>query len=132
MTNKVPPSSRRLWWRGLTRRCPVCGHGHLFRRWFRMIDRCPRCGLVFERTEGHWTGDLGINTIVSFGALLLTLLGGFLFTYPDVPAGPLLVAALAVAVIVPVLFFPFSKTIWLAIDLQFRPPSPGEVGEGFW
>ena len=97
-----------------------------------MIDSCPRCGLVFERTEGHWTGDLGINTIVSFGALLLTLLGGFLFTYPDVPAGPLLVAALAVAIIVPVLFFPFSKTLWLAIDLQFRPPAPGEVGEGFW
>ena len=66
----------------LTRRCPVCGQGHLFRRWFTMIDRCPRCGLRFERIEGHWTGDLGINTIVSFGALLLTLLGGFLAHLP--------------------------------------------------
>ena len=132
MTTTVHPSSRRLWWRGLTRRCPVCGQGHLFRHWFRMIDTCPRCGLRFERTEGHWTGDLGINTIVSFGALLVTLLGGFLLTYPDVPGLALLIAVLAVAVVVPVLFFPFSKTIWLAINLQFRPPGPGEVGDEFW
>jgi len=96
-----------------------------------MLDQCPRCGLRFERTEGHWTGDLGINTIVSFGALLLTLLGGFLLTYPDVPATALLVACLTVAVLVPVLFFPLSKTIWLAIDLQFRPLGPDEVNETY-
>jgi len=117
--------------RGLTGRCPVCGQGHLFRHWFRMIERCPRCGLRFERTEGHWTGDLGINTIVSFGALLVTLLGGFLLTYPDVPAAGLLLACLTVAIIVPILFFPLSKTIWLAIDLRFRPASADEVGEGY-
>jgi uncharacterized protein (DUF983 family) len=132
VTTTAHPSTRRLWWRGITRRCPVCGQGHLFRHWFRMIEVCPRCGLRFERTEGHWTGDLGINTIVSFGALLVTLLGGFLLTYPDVPAVPLLVASFGVAIVAPVLFFPFSKTIWLAIDLQIRPPADGEVDPGFW
>ena len=86
---------------------------------------------MFERIEGHWTGDLGINTIVSFGALLLTLLGGFLITYPDVNGAALLIAAVVVAVATPVLFLPFSKTIWLAIDLQFRPLEPGEVREEY-
>ena len=102
-----------------------------------MIERCPRCHLRFERIEGHWTGALGINTIVSFGALLVTLLVGFLLTYPDIPGVALFTAAVAVALVVPIAFFPFSKTIWLAVDLQLRAPrgrrgparpTVGEVG----
>lgn len=114
--------------RGCGKRCPVCGKGHLFRRWFTMVDRCPRCGLRFQRIEGHWSGDLGINTIVSFGALFVTLIVGFAVTYPDVPGLALFLGAVAVALIVPVLFFPFSKTIWLAIDLMMRPVENDEVG----
>ena len=96
-----------------------------------MAERCPRCGLRFERVEGHWTGALGINTIVSFGSLLLVMLIIFLTTQPDVPAGLLLGMALVVAIVVPVAFFPLSKTLWLAIDLQMRPPGPAEVDESF-
>lgn len=92
-----------------------------------MKERCPRCGLRFERIEGHWSGDLGINTIVSFGALFLTLVIGFAVTYPDVPGVLLFACAIAVAVVVPLAFFPFSKTLWLAIDLMMRPLEPGEV-----
>jgi uncharacterized protein (DUF983 family) len=113
--------------RGLLKRCAVCGRGGLFRRWFTMIERCPRCGLRFERIEGHWSGDLGINTIVSFGALFLTLIVGFAVTYPDVPGVALFLAAVSVALVVPLVFFPFSKTIWLAIDLMMRPLEPDEV-----
>jgi len=96
-----------------------------------MAERCPRCGLRFERVEGHWTGALGINTIVSFGSLLLVMLIIFLTTQPDVPAGLLLGMALVVAIVVPVAFFPLSKTLWLAIDLQMRPPGRAEVDESF-
>lgn len=96
-----------------------------------MAERCPRCNLRFERVEGHWTGALGINTVVSFGSLLLTMLIIFWLTYPDVPAVLLLVSALVVAVVVPVAFFPISKTLWLAIDLQMRPPGPEEVRAEF-
>jgi len=113
--------------RAALRRCPVCGQGRLFRRWFHLVERCPRCGLRFERIEGHWTGDLGINTIVSFGALLLTLLVGFLVTWPEVPGPALFVVAVAVAALVPVVFYPWSKTIWLALDLMMRPLEPGEA-----
>lgn len=122
-----PRSNGRMLLRGLVKRCPVCGQGHLFRRWFSMLPRCPRCGLRFERIEGHWSGDLGINTIVSFGALFLTLLVGFAVTYPDVPGVALFLAAVGVALVVPLVFFPFSKTLWLAIDLVMRPLEPDEV-----
>jgi uncharacterized protein (DUF983 family) len=105
----------------------VCGQGHLFRHWTTMVERCPRCGLRFERVEGHWTGALGINTVVSFGSLLLVMLVVFWTTEPDVPAGLLIGSAVLVALVVPVAFFPLSKTLWLAIDLQMRPPEAGEV-----
>jgi uncharacterized protein (DUF983 family) len=117
--------------RGCLKRCPVCGQGHLFRRWFTMVERCPRCGLRFERIEGHWSGDLGLNTIVSFGALFVTLIVGFAVTYPDVPGALLFLCAVSVALIVPALFFPFSKTTWLAIDLMMRPLEDGEVEPGY-
>ena len=37
------------------------GSGHLFKRWFTMVDDCPRCGLHFEREQGYWAGALAIN-----------------------------------------------------------------------
>ncbi len=114
-------------WRGLTRRCPVCGGGGLFRRWFSMAPRCPRCGFRFEREQGHWVGSLGVNTIVSFGALLATIVGGVIATAPDIPVVPLTVASCAVAVAVPLLAFPFTRTIWSAIDLLMNPPAAGEL-----
>jgi hypothetical protein len=87
--------------------------------------------LRFERIEGHWTGDLGINTIVSFGTLLIALIVGFLLTWPDPPGISLFIMAISIAGFVPLVFFPFSKTIWLAIDLIFRPLEPGEVARGY-
>ncbi len=118
-----------MWSRALRRRCPVCGQGHLFRRWFRMVERCPRCGICASSgPRARWTGSVGLNTIVSFALLFVVLIGVFLLTYPDVSTVTLAIAPVAVAVIVPFAFFPFSKTIWLAIDLALRPLEPGETG----
>lgn len=37
--------------RGASRRCPHCGIGPLFAGW-RHVERCPSCGLVYERNPG--------------------------------------------------------------------------------
>ena len=123
--------NKRTFLRGCMKRCPVCGQRHLFRHWFTMLERCPKCDLKFERIEGHWTGDLGINTIVSFGALLIVLLVGFLAFWPTPPIVVIIIAAVVAAGLLPLAFFPFSKTIWLALDLMMRPLDPGEVRPGF-
>ncbi|MEY4130875.1 MAG: hypothetical protein RLZZ31_999 [Actinomycetota bacterium] len=96
-----------------------------------MKTHCPRCNLRFERIEGHWTGDLGINTIVSFGLLLVVLFVGTFAFWPSPPIIGMIIAAVAVAALVPLLFYPFSKTIWLALDLMMRPLEPNEVAPGF-
>ena len=107
--------------RGLVRRCPNCGAGRLYRHWFRMVDKCPRCGHIFDREEGFWLGAFVINFAVTEVALGLVCAGYILVSASDnsssTPIGPWLAAGLAVAIIVPLFFYPFSKTIWAAIDL---------------
>jgi hypothetical protein len=54
------------------------------------------------------------------------LVGVLLLTWPTPPWDALLYGGMALMVIVPFLFFPFSKTLFLAFDLIFRPPSRDE------
>lgn len=92
-----------------------------------MVDDCPRCGLHFERIEGHWVGAIGMNTIVSFGALLVATAVGLIATFPDFPVPRLVFANVVVAVSVPMFFYPISRTFWTGIDIAMRPLEPHEV-----
>ncbi len=122
-----PPKFRRMLGRSLTIGCPACGQRRLFRRWVIMTEDCPRCGLHFERIEGHWIGAIGINTIVSFGVLLITMIVGLIASAPDIQVVPLTLLCVSVAALFPILFYPFSKTVWTAIDIGMRPLEPHEV-----
>lgn len=121
------PSVSTMLRRGLTIACPACGSRRLFRRWVSMVDDCPRCGLHFERIEGHWIGAVGINTILSFGTLAVTLIVGFVATFPDFPVRTLMVIGAVESLLVPTFFFPISKTLWTAIDVSMRPLEATEV-----
>ena len=119
--------------RGLTRRCPLCGSSGVFESWFTIRDRCPRCAFPLEqRIEGHWLGALGMNTIVSFGALALTMAIGLIATYPDIATGPVVALSVTVAIVVPLFFYPFSKTLWSAVDLAMRPLEPDDDVDPRW
>ena len=102
-------------------RCPRCGAGGLFRRWFTMVERCPRCDYRFEREEGFFLGAYVINLAITQLALLAFIAGGIIATLPDPPAGRLVLIGIVVAVGTPLLAYPFSKTIWTAIDLIMHP-----------
>src|SRR5690606_8923938 len=64
--------------RGLTKKCPRCGGGRLYDGWFRMKERCPTCGLLFEREPGFFVGAYLINFAIVEG-LLFVLIMGFVF-----------------------------------------------------
>jgi uncharacterized protein (DUF983 family) len=113
------PSRTAILWRGLTRRCARCGSGHLFKHYFTMVDDCPNCGLHFEREPGYFAGALAIN-IMAVGALFAIVFVALLaVTIPDVPVVELLIVLIPIAGFGPVIFYPFSKTIWVAIDRAF-------------
>jgi uncharacterized protein (DUF983 family) len=107
--------------RGARRCCPVCGEGGLFRQWVRMAPRCPRCGLVFARVPGQWLGSWFLNITLAQTVVVLILILGVGFTWPDPPMLLVSVAAGVAALVVPFVFFPWSRTLWLAIDLAMRP-----------
>ena len=56
--------------------CPLCGSGGCFETFFQKKDRCPRCNFPLRREEGHWIGALGMNTVVTFGLLVVTMTVG--------------------------------------------------------
>ena len=132
-TDAPPPlTTGRLLLRGIAKRCPVCGQSRLFRRWFTIAEHCPRCGFRFERVEGQWLGALGINTTVSFGAVLLAVVAAFIATYDQGSVAVAVGIVVAVAIIVPLAFFPVSKTLWCAIDLAMRPLDPDDDVDPRW
>jgi uncharacterized protein (DUF983 family) len=114
----VPSKLRMVWW-GATRRCPRCGHGHLFHRWFTIVERCPSCGLRFEREEGYWAGALAINIGVTAAVFVVVFVVGLAFTIPDVPVVELLTVLVPLMIVVPIAYYPFSKTLWMAVDRAF-------------
>ncbi len=103
-------------WRGVRRRCPRCGRGRLFKRFFSLVPRCPGCGLRFEREEGYWVGAMIVNIAVTELAFGVVLVAGIALWWPDVPWVTLTVTAVVVNAVVPILFYPSSKTIWMAMD----------------
>ena len=92
-----------------------------------MAETCPRCGIFFERDPGYWLGAMIINTAVTIGVFLATFLGAALATWPDVPWSSILVATMILNVVVPVVFYPWSKTLFVALDLSVRPYSESEL-----
>lgn len=82
-----------------------------------MVERCPGCGLRFEREEGYWVGAMIVNIAVTELAFAVAFAGGLALFWPDVPWGWLTVVAVAVNAIVPVVFYPYSKTIWMGLDV---------------
>ncbi len=106
---------RVLWW-GFTRRCPRCGGRHIFRRYFTLLDDCPRCGLHFDRGDGYFTGALAINIAFVSAIFAVTFIVALALTIPEVPVAPLLAIFIPLMTLGPILFYPFSKTVWMAVD----------------
>lgn len=120
------PKLWKLLSRGATKKCPACGEGRLFTKFFDLADDCPRCGLRFERIEGHWMGAIGLNTIIAFAVLLFVVAGSLIITKASGGWKPIAIA-LVTAGVVPILLSPTCRTLWTAIDIAMRPLGENEV-----
>ena len=108
--------------RAFTLRCPRCGSGHLLRSWTKMRTECPTCGLHLAREEkDFWLGGYLINFVVAELLVAVAIVVVLLSTWPDVPWTALQYGAGVLVVAAPFVFYPFSRLIWLAIDLVLRP-----------
>lgn len=112
--------------RALRRRCPRCGD-KAFDSFFGIKHHCARCGLKFQREPGYWVGAVIINTAVSFGAFVLVFGGLVVASWPNVVWTAVLAATVFVNGTLPVVFYPLSKTLWLALELSWHPLEPAEI-----
>jgi uncharacterized protein (DUF983 family) len=114
--------------RALGLRCPRCGGRGIFHTWFRLKPACPTCGLALERgeSEDHWFGAVAVNLVAAellgIGAIVVWIIA----TWPSVPWTALQYSGPFIMIALPVLFYPFSRALWLAWDLYFRPAESGD------
>ena len=125
-----PPSLRRvtdLFIRALRLRCPHCGGSPIFVTWSHLVPNCPVCGLGLERgEEGYWLGAYFFNLMAVETVFSVWVVGFLLCTWPEPPWGLFQVTTVALMLVVPFAFFPFSKTLFLAFDLWMRPPTEAD------
>jgi uncharacterized protein (DUF983 family) len=126
----MPSLSRalRLLRRGLLLRCPHCGHGAVLSRTGGVRERCSGCNLRFERgPRNYFSGAMFFGVLLGEFAFVITFLVVLVNTWPNVPWKFIQYAfPIGTALLVPLLM-PFSKVVWLAVDVLVRPVQPYEL-----
>ena len=115
----------RVFWlllqRGLRQRCPVCGKGKIFQGFFKTYERCPVCNFKFEREEGYYSGAMAVNLVVS--ELLIVIIAVPLAASGGVSVPLLVVLGATIPILLPILFYRPTKSIWMSIDHMVHPVS---------
>jgi len=103
----------------------------VFARWLKLRERCPKCGLRFEREEGFFTGVYLVNYSFVAVAIVLELFVFLIYVNANEDAAllPAMAVGAATALLLPLLTYPFAKTLWIAIDLATRPLDPVEEAD---
>ena len=87
-----------------------------------MQPQCPNCGLRLDRGESdYFYGALMLNFIaaelVPVAVFVITLIA----TWPEPPWNALMAITVVLAIVAPILLYPTTTALWLALDLIFRP-----------
>jgi hypothetical protein len=92
-----------------------------------MRDVCPGCGLRTDRGEADaFIGGYTIN-FVTAELVAVSILGAtVVLQWPEVTWRALMYVGALLMTALPVAFHPFSRTIWLAVDLTLRPAEEGD------
>ena len=117
--------------RAILRRCPNCGARRIFRNYFQQHDVCHSCSMKLDRGEkdffiGAYTLNLIVAEMIVFFGGLAVLLG----SWPDVPWTGLTWGLAGLMVAAPIILYPWSRQVWLALDLVFRPAEPDDFASG--
>lgn len=117
--------------RGVLVRCPACGGGGLFRNWFKIRDRCPTCGFLFARGEsGYQLGSMALDLVIPMVIWFLAFFATLYLTWPTPPWVAIQWGSVAFMIAAPLLLYPMSHTLAIALDLWVRPPDRHERERG--
>ena len=105
--------------RAFKRQCPVCGNGGIWKNWFTLRDHCPTCGYTFRREGGYFLGAYALNLIVAEFITMAILI--FLLIRTDWEWWEIELVVIPLAIGLPLIFVPYSRGLWMALDLTFTP-----------
>jgi uncharacterized protein (DUF983 family) len=115
-------------------RCPHCGGAPVLaawrvgRSWGTVRERCAACGFRFERSDDrYFAGAMLVNLISAELLFAFAFVAAILITWPAVPWDALTYWGAAGMLLLPLLFYPVSKVLWLAADVLVRPVTPNEL-----
>lgn len=107
--------------RSLRLRCPRCGEGRLFTGWFRMPDRCEKCGLDLKREPGFYLGSIYVNYGLTALVVTVTFVTAQLTGHGRSPI--LFWSMGAWCLLFPLWFFRYARSLWLGMDQYVDPDS---------
>jgi uncharacterized protein (DUF983 family) len=110
--------------RGLRQRCPVCGKGKIFAGFFKTYERCPVCNFAYEREPGYYTGAMAVNLVIS--ELLIAIIAVPLAASRAVPLIYLIILGCTLPILLPILFYRPTKSLWMSFDLFLHPAESNE------
>src|ERR1700693_5777601 len=107
-------------WRG-----PHCGRGRLFRGTFRMLPRCPECGLSYFPEQGYYVGAMIINYVATTAVVVVIFLLSVLFRdFTTLSTNSKILNWMAFAIVLSLLLVRHSYSFWLGIDFWITPRQP--------
>lgn len=112
-------------------RCPNCGRGRLFRGVFRMLLRCPECGLSYFPEQGYYIGAMIINYAATTAVIVTIFLFSLLF--PDVTllsTNSKILLWIGFAIALSLLLTRHAYSFWLGVDFWIKPRQPENPSAG--
>ncbi|HET7441597.1 MAG TPA: DUF983 domain-containing protein [Terriglobales bacterium] len=104
--------------------CPRCRAGKIFRssiyRGFpKMNERCPVCGLKFQREEGYFLGAMYISYGLALAAILMIALVLWRLTAWRIDRVVIWAIVLFLPLVLPITFF--ARVLWIYLDQTVDP-----------
>ena len=108
----------------LRQMCPRCRSARIFRKSIftgfpRMQERCPNCGLKFEREQGYFLGAMYISYVLA----LITIVAFALLLWAVTPWSMQRVTVWAILLFLPLAptLTLFSRVLWIYLDRAIDP-----------
>ena len=117
---------RTIVWRGLRRRCGRCGAKRIFRSYFQLHERCPRCGYKFERGPGYFTGAMYFSYALGIPIIAAGVILGKLLLVPTWQLHSILLAVWVASLPLVPAVFRYSRVLFIHLDRYFDPEGAGD------
>lgn len=120
LPNKALPKLAKTLGRTALRRCPYCGGPDIFKGWFSLKERCPSCNTLFAYEQGYFLGAYAVN--LSLTAVLAVLFVFWMIFNLSLSVIEMQIAAVVLAIGMPLFLYPYSLSLWMCLDLLVHPP----------